>query len=349
MDDRRTSSTRAPERSGNTLHTVSGVEAILGMRDLLIEFSLRCDQAGTMEDLHYFLTKPGLMKRTPKLLLVSRHADRRLEEIRVDDLVGALLVYEFALMGVRAFATNDRSGRGTLLAPAMHRAEVASIAAKALLEGGAQLVLLSFQTGLSEGQISGGGFDLSGCSMKIKWTHRERTLDGYLPLEPTYDGTRARLGQKTRSHMRYYRRRAESQLGCRFVAAVTMGREEYVALNRLCMFRVSNKVAEWRFDSQKTLCDPVMFGLKGESGEWLSIVGGRRFYDRTEVLWQMNRDGYPTHSLATVMRSYYLEHEIGEGKKRFYVEGGTKHSIHHSFAKEQLIDFVAVRQSWASL
>ena len=319
------------------------------MRELLVEFSLRCDQAGTMEDLHYFLTKPGLMRRTPKLLLVSRHVDRRLDEIRADDLLGALLVYEFALMGVRAFATNDRSGRGTLLAPAAHRAEVASIAAKTMLEDGAQVVLLSFQTGLSEGQMNGGGFDLSACAVKIKWTHRERALDGYLPLEPTYEGTLARLGQKTRSHMRYYRRRAESQLGCRFEAAVTMGREEYIALNRLCMFRVSDKVAEWRFESQKTLCDPVLFGLRGESGEWLSIVGGRRYYDRTEVLWQMNRDGYPTHSLATVMRSYYLEHEIGRGKKRFYVEGGTKHSIHHSFVKEQLIDFVAVRHSWASL
>ncbi len=86
-------------------------------------------------------------------------------------------------------------------------------------------------------------------------------------------------------------------------------------------------------------------GMKDKDGRWLGILGGRRYKDRMEILWQMNRDGLPTYSLSTVMRSYCMEHEIGRGMKRLYFEGGTSHPLHNSFVEEELMDLVVVRQS----
>src|SRR5260370_22680415 len=122
-------------------------------------------------------------------------------------------------------------------------------------------------------------------------------------------------------------------------------REEYLAFNRECMYPVAEYVAAWRYDTQKTLTEPVLMGMKDKDGRWLGILGGRRYKDRMEILWQMNRDGLPTYSLSTVMRSYCMEHEIGRGMKRLYFEGGTSHPLHNSFVEEALMDLVGVRQA----
>ena len=330
-------------------HVLSGRESILRMREMLIEFSLSCGQSGTMEDITYFLTKPGLLKRIPKLYLIAKTENLRLEQITVGDLMGVVLLFEYKILGVgmRAFATNDRSGRGTMLALPFQRLKVAAIVSRALLDRGAHVIMLSFRTGIGDGDKRDAEiFDVPTLRRTTaKWARRERTIAAYLPLEMTYEGTLAKIGQRTRRNMRYYRRRAEAQLGCRFISKVEIDREEYLAFNRGCMFPVPDRVALWRLDNQKELTQPVLMGMKDKDGSWLSILGGRRHQDRTEILWQMNRDGLPTHSLSTAIRSYYIEHEIGRGMKRFYAEGGTAHSLHHSFVEEELTDLVVVRQS----
>jgi hypothetical protein len=88
-----------------------------------------------------------------------------------------------------------------------------------------------------------------------------------------------------------------------------------------------------------------MLGMKDRNGRWLAVLAGRRFKDRMEILWQMNCAGLPDHSLSTVMRAYCIEAEVARGTKRLYIEGGTKHSLHHAFVKEELIDLVVVRRS----
>ena len=82
-----------------SVHLVCGTEPILRMRSMLLEFSERCGQPGSMEDLSYFLSKPGLLKRVPYLFLLVKRQDLRPEELVVDDLLGALILYEFRVLG----------------------------------------------------------------------------------------------------------------------------------------------------------------------------------------------------------------------------------------------------------
>src|SRR5262249_37861687 len=156
----------------------------------------------------------------------------------------------------------------------------------------------------------------------------------YLPLAASYDETLTQLGHKTRRNLRHYRRQAEKELGCSgIVDCLNISIEEYLALNRESMFAVSDKVATWRLEVMKDLREPVVLGMRDKDGKLLALMGGRRFMDRMEILWQMNLRGLTQHSLSTVMRGYCIENEIARGTKRLYIEGGTSHSLHHGFVK----------------
>jgi len=181
-----------------------------------------------------------------------------------------------------------------------------------------------------------------------RWALRERAVPSYLPLLGTFDATLAKIGQRTRSNLRYYRRRAESRLGCVFVPQAEVSREELLAFNLECTYAKPAEVAGWLYDSLKDLSEPVFMGVRHGDGRWLSLLGGRRYDDRTEILWQMNREGFAEHSLSTVMRAYFIEHEIARGSRRLYIEGGTPQPIKFSFVKEKVIDFVVVRRTPAA-
>ena len=347
------------------VHVIRGCEAILAHRKMLIEFSRRCGQPGTMEDLTYFLSKPGLLTRIPNLLLVVKHKNLMVAELTVEDLEGALFLYEYSVMGIglRAFATNDRSGRGTMLALPFQRLKVAAIASRVLLDQGAHVMTLSFRVGSeavnrdsADGQtmepIHGDKEDIRAFRLApspratADWTRREREIPGYLALKESYDATLAGVGVKTRRNLRYYRRRAEAELGCALVTDVKISETELKSLNQQCMYPVADRVALWRFRTMRELMEPVVLGVKDKDGRWLSLLGGRRHEGRMEILWQMNRDGLHAYSLSTVMRSYCIEEEVARGTKRLYLEGGTPHSLHHSFVREELVDLVVMRRSW---
>ena len=174
---------------------------------------------------------------------------------------------------------------------------------------------------------------------------RERTIPGYLPLSITYDATLARMGSRTRRNLRYYRRRAESDLGCVFVPHREVTREEVLKFGRECMYPVSSDVVGFRYDSLRDIEEPAFMGVKDSEGRWLSMLGGRRYLSRSEILWQLNRDGMATYSLGTVMRSYFIEHEVEHGSRRLYTEGGTPHSMKFSYVTEKLTDLVIIRRT----
>ena len=97
------------------------------------------------------------------------------------------------------------------------------------------------------------------------------------------------------------------------------------------------------------ITEPFLMGMKDAAGRWLSLVAGRRCGDTSEILWQLNRNGYASHSLGTAMRAYVIEHETLRGSKRLKVEGGTNHTMFHSFAHEEIVDMVIVRSHYKSL
>jgi hypothetical protein len=87
-------------------------------------------------------------------------------------------------------------------------------------------------------------------------------------------------------------------------------------------------------------------GIRDREGRWLSLVGLRRQNRFAEIDWQMNRADLPAHSLATVLRSYLIEHEIAQGSTRLYIEGGTPQPIIRSFAKRRIAELTVRRDSW---
>jgi hypothetical protein len=330
------------------VHVVKGREEVTRLSKLLLAFSERCGQSGAMQDLSYFLSKPGAMARTPYLLLISRTSNLDARDPNLEELVGLLLIFEYRPFRIAtgAFATNDRSGRNTLLALPHYQPQVVELCVQRLLKDGAHLILISFRNADGVGADGNPILNVGAAVRRIgRWAQRKRTIPGYLPLSVTFDATLAMIGQRTRSNLRYYRRRAETRLGCVFVPDLAVSREEVLAFNRECMYAVPAHVAGWRYDSLKDLARPVLMGIQDREGRWLSMLGGRRYDDRSEILWQLNRDGFAADSLSTVMRSYFIEHEIAHGSRRLYIEGGTQHPIRLSFVPEDLTDLVVVRHT----
>ena len=318
---------------------VNGCKAILALSDLLLHFAERCEQSGAMEDLTYFLSKPGFLKRVPRLMLIARSS-----ELSPESLLGALLLFEYRVAGCGTglYTTNDRSGRNTLVAPAALRSQIAHFATQSLISRGAHVAMITYRENPAMAVAQSSYLPPR---VSSRWATRTRAIAEYLPLEKTFDATLARIGQRTRSNMRYYRRRAEKELGCTFVPFVEITKEGFLAFNQECMFAVPESVAVWRYESLSELSEPLLMGMRDKDGRWLSLVGGRRFKAGSELLWQMNRDGMPLYSLSLVMRSYFMANEIAVGSGRFYIEGGTSHPIRHSFITESLTDLTAMRRS----
>src|SRR5258707_3918311 len=135
--------------SGVTIHLVCGCDSILRLQKVLAELSVRCGQPGVMDDVGYFLSKPGTLRRVPHLLLFSKAPVLNLERLTAGDLSGAVLLYRYMVLGcgIGMFSTNDRSGRGTLVAPAALRSTMAEMADRSLMDRGVLPVLISFRNG----------------------------------------------------------------------------------------------------------------------------------------------------------------------------------------------------------
>src|SRR5260370_42451125 len=101
LERRKSHSQSEPGSVRHGIHVVRGSDSILRMREMLIGLSLRCGQPGTMEDVTYFLSKPGLLKRVPQLCLIATRQNLLREQITVDELVGALLLYEYEVLDLR--------------------------------------------------------------------------------------------------------------------------------------------------------------------------------------------------------------------------------------------------------
>ncbi len=339
------------------LQLVRGREAILKAQPVLAELARRCGQSGEPDSLPYFLSTPDAMKKTPYLLLMR--------DTWSDAIDGAVLIFEYRtwLGGTRVFSTADATGRRTVIAAPECRARMAAVVARMLLERGAQVVHIAFSethtgpefwdgawkeapaAGLSRTAIASelqrGVRDGTG----FEWMLTEQEMPLYLPLYRTFDRTLARIGQRTRSNLRYYRRRSELDLGCRFVAEVEISREDFLAFNRECTYAVTDELAAWRFETLRTLPNTMLRGVADRSGRWLSLVGMRGNGRFVEIDWQMNRADLPLYSLSTVMRSYLIEHEIGRGTTRLYIEGGTPQPIGRSFLKERVAELTLKRRS----
>jgi hypothetical protein len=328
------------------VHVLRGSARLAAMRPMLAELSRRTGQENALDSLEYLLGGPTMRGKTPYLVLVGLRAGVSGELATAGDLEGAVLLHEYQIAGrgARVFATHDITGQRTVFAPAAIRIQVAQIAACALAEQGALMALISI-----EGKVQPEGLeglqelsaDLhSSCRLAL----RTRAMPHDLVVEASFQATLANLGKHTRRNLRYYRRRAEADLGSTFVPQVEISLPEFLEMNRNSTNPGSDSDAAWRYECLADL-GRVIAGVKAGNGQWLSLVGGRRYGGVTQIEWQMNRAGLPRYSLSTVMRSYLLEHEAESGTVRLIFLGGTPHSMRHSLAKTDVLDLLVVRRS----
>jgi hypothetical protein len=334
----------------NSAHffVLRGRVEILRLRSVLRNLSEFCDQAGATDYLEYFLTATENLKKTPYLVLMASRSDVSVLELRAGDLWGAVLVYEYRVLGFGSslFTASDYNGSRAVIAPAKLRRQVSAAVCRYLMDRGAQIVLLNLEPGAPEScQICFEGA-MAGTT-KRWWGTQRREVGATIALHKTFDATLARMGKHTRRNMRYYRRKAEAELGCSFTANVksmlTMG--QLMELNHASTHPVPHSILKRRYKTTKSMEGFFCVGSTRADGQWISLLGGRRHRGVTEVDWQMNRGGLAKYSVGTVIRSYLIEHEIAIGMEKLFFEGGTPHSMRHSFLSEQAMDIVVMNRS----
>jgi hypothetical protein len=334
----------------NSAHffVLRGRGAILRLRSVLGILSEFCGQAGATDYLEYFLTTTENLKKTPYLVLMASRSDVGAFELRASDLWGAVLVYEYRVLGCGSslFTASDYNGSRAVIAPAKLRRQVSAAVCRYLMDRGAQIVLLNLDPGAAdscqicfEGAMAG--------NAKRWWGTQRREVGATIALQQTLDATLSRVGRHTRRNMRYYRRRAEADLGCSLTADVKgmLTMAQLVELNHASTHPVPHSILERRYKTTKSMEGFFCVGLSQGDGQWISLLGGRRHHCVTEVDWQMNRSGLAKYSVGTVIRSYLMEHEIAIGMEKLFFEGGTPHSMRHSFLSEEAMDIVVMNRS----
>jgi hypothetical protein len=326
------------------IRVVRGTVAVRGVQPLLARFAAACGQPEAAQDLTYFLSKPGILQRTPVLIFLYRRNQTAQQAMGLEGLAGTLLLYEykFAGIGTRLLTSNDRAGCTTLIALPELRARIVSFATERLLKESAHLILLSFR---DSPQGTPCADLLPENPTRLRWAVRTRRVPDYLPLKATLDETLTEFGQRMRGNIQYYRRRAEEELRCCFEPALTISRSELLALNRRAVAPRSRRMMVWRLRALQSLDRPLLMGLRDGEGKLLSVLGGRRVGASSEILWQLDSGGHPNLGLDLVMRSYFLEHEIAHGSKRFSIEGGCDSSIRQGFTSCDLTDVALLRRS----
>ena len=114
----------------NSAHFVvlRGRAEILRLRSVLGTLSEFCGQAGAADYLEYFLTAAENLKKTPYLVLMATRSDVGAFDLRAVDLWGAVLVYEYRVLGLRSslFTASDYNGNRAVIAPPKLRRQVSA-------------------------------------------------------------------------------------------------------------------------------------------------------------------------------------------------------------------------------
>ncbi len=325
----------APARAlSPVVHT--GREAVAARSREMEELARRCGQAGAMHGLRFLLEQEYTGRKIPHL--VCFHALR-------GELTGAVLLFEHRVAGwpTGLMATGDRFGVRTVIGVNALRPWLAREACAAMLRRGAKAVLVSFKWA---GRVRAADF---AADVEPRWAMQTRTVRDTLPLAPSLDATFALLGKRTRTHLRYYRRRVEKAFSCAYVpdAASSFDLNDgslLTRLNRDSLDPVAQCVFDLQFRMAAILPGGFIGGLRADDGKWLALVGGWRQAGTTWIQWQTNASGYQDVSLGTALRSFLIEDEVVRGTARLAFHGGTSHSMSHAFQEDQVVDMVAIRQ-----
>ena len=324
---------------------LEGSQAILAHADLLEQLAERSGQLGAMNWLGFFLGGRGaLWKRPYVVLCLQSGADA--SSLQLDIFLGAVLFFELNLLGVPTgvFSTDDWEGLRTVVADASQRHEVAARATEALLDRGAQVVVTTYACAAAEGLRAGPLLQRSG----IMWAENDRLVTkSRLNLASSFEQTLTNFGAKTRTQLRYYRRRLEKELQCIFLpdSHELLEEEDLIRLAAISREHISTTECRRRYRAARDLPGGFLMAIRTPDGQLLSSLAGWRQGTTTVMYHQINASGYPKHSIGSVMRSYFIESEIQRGARTLIFYHGTNDTISHSFESDLVRDLVARRTS----
>lgn len=295
------------------------VEALIGQRSIYaaqsqIDALRLC--SGQIDDimtsLHRFLPWSSMVGELPIALLMYRSGA----------LHGAALLsfrqrYGIPIGLVKA---GDLGGQGGVIAAPADRVPVMEAASRILLNNSlAHTVILSTQW--TDWAVAGSNPSVAG--VQGQWHLREVRLR--LDLSGGLDATMGRFSQRMRRNLRYYRRRAESEFGCRFLPELMPDHRQQAvaALFDKGKYATTGRRARRLEAILEATPGHFAMGLQAANGDWLSYVTGWRGADGTYVEWQRNSDQHQNASISTVMRSYLLEHELGRNSPAIIFVGET--------------------------
>jgi hypothetical protein len=324
------------------VEVVRGSAAILALQEPLEAFASQCRQPDALHWLDYFLRNRNWWCTRPYLVIV-RIPGSAGKPLHAGNIQGAALFFEYGTRGIRtgAFVSDD------LVAPESNRGRIAALAALAIVEEGAHMMVSTYWRAASDSYDPGPLL----LHPNLEWAERCRTGRRRLQLGQTFEQTLASFGKSTRVHFRYYRKRFEARFAPVFLgdARGSLSEAEFLALNAGscypadpvdCLLKLHNSVHQ---------PNGFLSTLRDSSGCCISAVGGWRSGDTVVIQWQANSMAYEKYSLVTVMRALCLEYEVSRGTREMSYLGGTSHSMHHAFAPEAPFDMFVRRCSlWAS-
>jgi hypothetical protein len=321
-----------------------GRAAVESHADVFAQLAERCGQAGGMHWFGYFLGGVGRFWKHPCAVVFAR-AGADLSSLQADDLVATVLYFELRVLGIGtgAFSTDDKEAIRTVIAPEGLRSRVAAQAAEVLLRERAQVVLTTYACVSEEAPGAG---SMVNCA-ELLLADRCRRVKKQIALQPTYDEMLARLGKRTRTNLRYYRKKFLEKMECEYVADArqSVTEAEAAALNSGALNRVAGAEALRRHRCSRDLPGSFLVALRGADRELLSLIGGWRHGTTTVLMYQVNAAGYERDSMTTVMRSFFLRSEIERGARKLICYRGTHHSMGHSFDDEVVRDLVVRRRT----
>ncbi len=327
-----------------TIKILRGRHEVLRYRELLEGLAQRYGQSAAMHGIAHYLDGAG-RAMTPYLLFVLAVANDQATTPTLENSLGAVLLYEFCVLGIGSgiFVTEGKDGMRSVIAPPAQRAAIAARCCQAIIDHKAHLVVASYiDTAITPATVPP-----PSSRQNLQWAGSTREVEGYLPLDRTLDRTLQAMNKHTRFNLRYYRRRLEALIPLHFVPDVTCELDLHglLELNRRSLGPVSDEIIRLRHSSFTGQPGAYICGVRTEAGEWLSLIGGWRQGTSTVLQWQLNVSGYEKHSLVTVARSFWMEHEIACGTRQLRIDGGTTHAMSHSFTSELAVDLSLRRTS----
>lgn len=136
-----------------------------------------------------------------------------------------------------------------------------------------------------------------------------------LSLPQDYENFLRSLGPHTRRNLRYYRRRFEAA-GHSYVESLSG--DDFRSISRELQGKsripTADNLVQRSINIAVSAKRPLIWGLRGADGRWLSVLVGWGEDDKVTFFFQMNSDlDHPRDSLSMVLRGYVLESLIESG------------------------------------